>query len=674
MSESPAETSAFPLSRRWAYFALFLTANSFIAYAHLPFAAQLAIGLLGLALPGAFALRACLLNKTNSAPADGAPPLWLWALFAALFLLVRFIHLTRLPFWPHFDDGIFGFLGMGQMRQWRWDLLYGQFGIEPLMIWSLGLYFKVLPPSFFSLRLYPTLLSIASIPLAYWAARQYFSKWISFFFCAFIAFSFWDMVLSRFCFPGGWSVIFGSLGSGLLALVLKSASPWKPLVLLALLGGLGFYMAPTWGAAWLALALVLSAAFYSRDKKVPLVYLGVSLLIALPMILARLAPGGLAHFKENLGSVPLQTLGPYLACLFWKFYPSLPDANSWGGWLNPLTDSLILMGFLEAVRTRSKTLGVLLIGIFFLLLPAVVTSGIEVHRVLPTAPALMIFAAVGLWGLMGEKADARSLSLAALLFAVSFALDGYHFVDRYCDIRYMPDELQGRSVPNAQVYDELRERNAKEGPMMVMADFNAVSGDNTLNIVCYPFNTLENPKLAAARPRWIALVAKIDLAPYLLERFHGCEMRFLSAKKVNHLPDALFLIPAASLDAPTLDRWIKASRICWDLDWAMVNKPQSRSSKVLVDQLMENKPLFAADPYLTTVFWEKIGLMRVIDRDLAGAQTAYRAAIAGLPLAHLYHNEGLCDRFLGQTQEAQKAFKQETRLGLQVDRFLRVSR
>src|ERR1700722_11459763 len=153
----------------WVWFSVFLAANLLISYFPLSLTAKIWIGLGGIFLP--FLLAFWLhfekkIKNQGSYPAsdssgffeskDGIyPPLLFFFLFGLGF--TRFYGLTSLPFWRIGDEGIDGILAIHQSQTWSWRLLWGQDFHEPLHVWSLGLFFKLFTPSFFSLRIFTAL-------------------------------------------------------------------------------------------------------------------------------------------------------------------------------------------------------------------------------------------------------------------------------------------------------------------------------------------------------------------------------------------------------------------------------------------------------------------------------------------------------------------------------------
>src|SRR5581483_4845025 len=102
---------------------------------------------------------------------------WKWALLIFLAAAVlRLYRLVSLPFWPVWDDANYSYFAIGLSEHWSWDFLIGHEKTMPLFTWLQALFFKVVEPSLFSMWLYPALLSLATVPLGYRAARFFFPR------------------------------------------------------------------------------------------------------------------------------------------------------------------------------------------------------------------------------------------------------------------------------------------------------------------------------------------------------------------------------------------------------------------------------------------------------------------------------------------------------------------
>lgn len=657
-----------------AYAAIFCLANLAIASPSLPVAAKLWIGILGIFLPLAVGGHAIWKARGRKAlppsarPQDDWIPSWLGWSFLALLLLTRFYRLTGLPFWPVSDEGIFATLGISLQDHWDWNLLWAEARMEPLLIWLLGFYFRVVDPSLPALRIFTTLISLGVVVLAYIAARRFFDRPLSFGFAWILGFSFWEFSLARFCTPNDL-IPFLQLGAFYwLGRALEAKDPrnrWTFWVILSLWTGLGFYAFVNWAVVWAMLALVLALLARRGGKGPGLLFLGVTLSLALPLLLARLAPGSMTiihgYFHDWFS---LRSYGLYLVGLFWDGKAAYPMGPIQGGMLDPLTGALVMTGWLVLLRSGQWKLWVLTLVFFgFALQPGVVTNGLELHRITPALPWLALWAA---WGLQGVVTSfPRSIpALRPVLLTGILAWNAYAYFGPYCDIRLSPPDRQWRSVQYWDAYRVLKDRYEKEGPLYLFTEFNTDYDNKTLDLATYPWNALRKPP--RDKPGWVAIVTKAPYAPYLARQFPGLKFKMLATDKTapgDPKPFTLFLFPLGQLDPAALERWIASDRIYRQVDFKIKNRSSVQSWESFLMDMAPLEGLSQGDRFLTAVYWEKVAFFHYLNGNFREAAQAYEKAIAGgVEAEHLYYDLGLCYHFTGHAVEAERNLKKARRL------------
>ncbi len=242
---------------------------------------------------------------------------------------------------------------------------------------------------------------------AYWAARSYFSQGTAFIFAWFMGFSFWEMTLSRFFMPVGLAPLFQCLCIGGLGFFLKSdraTSRWRYFIFTLGVASLGFYALSSWLVIWLSVALVLGMEAYFRDNKKKIffhLFLVLTPLLVFPMIKVRFfETSGLEHFRESFSWDFWKSAVSYGVNLFWDGRSSFPFGSDWGGMLNPILTSLILIGFFYAARTLSAFQLACSMGSFILsLLPGLLTQNLELYRLNQSFPFFMFAATLGIQSL-----------------------------------------------------------------------------------------------------------------------------------------------------------------------------------------------------------------------------------------------------------------------------------
>jgi hypothetical protein len=667
----------------WWYFGLFFTANALLSYFSLPLQAKLWICLFGLFLPF---VHGCFAFFRGKRPEDHgkifsqnylAPGILAFGLFLALLFLTRFDHLTQWRFWPFEDEAKTALMGMAQAQHWQWNWLYTEAQYEPLFIWLTGIYFRWVEPSLFSMRFLSALVSLATAFAGYWAARQYFSRFFSFLAVSLFAFSFWAFLLSR-CFmhlillPLVECLCLGCLGCYLMAV--NRPHRWKCIGALTLLAGLGFYVWTNWMAVWLSLAVVLFFSAISKWRKkggYALFFTLGSMLLALPMALTRLSSGSMAHIESLLDFSVWESTLAYLASILWS--PSFPFGPNWGGLLNPFLASWALLGVLELIRLRKTTPGFGLgLGVFVFLcfLPAALTKGVEMFRLITEWPFLIVLALGGLQSLLSPFTPKKSYLVATLVLGSCF-LDGYNFLARYCDPGYVPPGQAWQDVEYCNAYHALEDLSRRTGPMYVFSEFSTDYDDKALNVAVYPFDALQNPALADKHPQWSALLVNAHYSPFLLKQFPGARFQYLNNGLVpsdRRQLAGLLLIPTDSISPLTLTHWLEADQVYRKLIPAIKGRNPKDHWEPYIEYFKDLNRRFPQDAFLTAVYWEKTAFFQALDRDFLPAARSYQNAVEmGYPASHLYYDLGLCLHFCGRQKQADQAMQKAFRLEKKTD-------
>ncbi len=664
------------------YFGIFLVSGFLLSYTTLPLQAKLWIGILGVMLPFLAALWTVLEKRLKSSSSTTfshdsfsidvpgpSPPLWLWFLFGFFLFFTRFYQLTGIPSWPLCDEGIFSILAMGLMKKWHWNLLWTSGKNEPLLIWSMGFFFRFVKPSLFALRLYPTLLSIVTAFLAFWSIRRFSSPYFSFIFLCFITFSFWEFSLMRFCTPEDLIPIFHLLSLGLLGGFLRArseAARWRWLLGLCVSNAFGFYSYVNWVAVWFFITLALGIYALKNGKKGKM-FFGffqlVELVLILPLLIARLQLGGLTYLRNIwIGFFSIQSYFTYIIGLFWNSKNSFPFAPNFGGMFDPVTGSLIMIGTVHAFeKIGNALLGFLSLVLFVSMLPGITTSGLELHRVTPSLPLWMLLAGFGAQCLLSRLSGKKIWFGLGGLVLVSLSLNFYNFTGPYCDITRVLSVRQWRSVQYYSAYQIINKLQKESGPLYIFSEFNPDYDNKTLDIASYPFDVLQNPSLYGETPQWAVLILNAQYAPYLGACFPGMKFEVLKTDKTSPNdppPFGIFLIPVSQMTPTLLNRWIRSDRIHRQINLEIKNKNPLDSWRIYSERLDPLKDIAKDDRFLTAVYWEKFACFKFWGGDYAAAVDAYHQAIQqGYSFAHLYYGKGICLQAMGRSEESKRALQ-----------------
>lgn len=452
--------------RHWPFFLIFLTANSLLSYVSLSIETILWVVLLGLALPLIFAFVLAWKGRfqpSQDHPVTGDFPSILWFLFIPVLFFTHFFRLTTFPAWPLMDEGLYAFLGAENAEKWDWRLLWGESQSPSLTIWWMGLFFKLIPVSFLSLRLFTTLLSLLTVGVGYLLARRVDQKEGPFTFCWILGLSFWPFSLSRLC---GWGDAFLFLEMICFFLILSipdltgSFHRWKTVMFLSFVTALGVYAAYAGIilAVWVTLAMFFFC-FISRSvqKAHFFTFLALYSIMVLPMVLTLFGSGGHARIDSQIG---LHWNFWYPIVLFWNGLGRAPFAPAWGGCFNSILGSLVGIGVLELFWRRKFRLLLGLAASFSLFLSATLFSeGIETFRVLGALPFMVLLATFGLKGLISDIPPKIKWPLLVSILMASSAMDLYHYAGPFQDFQGTRKLWRNADLQN--IYPLLRTESEK---------------------------------------------------------------------------------------------------------------------------------------------------------------------------------------------------------------------
>jgi hypothetical protein len=647
----------------WLYFFIFFISDSLLSYFPLKPVLKFWVLLGGLATPFLLGCWNALENRRKEPVhsfhlfghfSSEPVPLGFWFFAGALFISTRFYQLTRIPFWPTSDEGIFSMLAMGQNQNWQWHLVLGEFRNPPLFVWLLSLFFKVSGPSLLALRLFPTLLSALSAWFAYRAFRPFASSWFVFIFVWLFSFSFWEFLLMRMAIPDDLIPVWEFMALILFSLFLKNSNQprgWLYLVLSGIWTGLGFYAYFNWAGIALWTALLLSLQLFPRAKGKWLVWAGCGALVFCPLALALLSPGGATTLQRNFGTFfSPQIYYQYARGLFENGSASYPLGPLIGGLLDPFSVALVFLGLLFVIQNWSlKYLALGAIGIWLGLAPGVLSNSFELLRLTAVLPFFIGLMVLGFNGLVFSKTNFRPVGGIFCLLGF-FSINTYLFFGVYSQCQKAPPDQQWRSYSYRQAYDVLDSLQRRFGPLYVFSEFNLDYDDKTLNTACYPFDALQNPNGSLTQPQWAALLTGIDYAPFLKQEFPGLQFERLTPPANRPQLDlGLFLIPVSEMKRDLLKNWIQADVIYRRLNLDIKDKNPSYPWASFCGEFSSLENRFPQDHFLTAVYWEKTAFFNAVQGNYGVSDQSYRKAIQqGWPAPHLVYDLALVRRIEGK--------------------------
>ncbi len=449
---------------------------------------------------------------------------------------------------------------------------------------------------------------------------------------------------------------------------MNSAAPREKAVWLALSGltvGSGFYTYFSWPVV--AIMMVVPVAWKTfktpspSEKRMMLLAYFIPMFVAMaPMICAFLnrSFGTYYSFMMNVGRHEpffdyFGRVARILAGFLWGYKISIYSYGPvWGGFFNPLTGTLMVIGFLVLPKRTASVQWAWVYAaalVFFSpdLLSAPPLSEMRVIQILP----LFSFAAVqGLeWLLELLSRRSRTAFLAAILL-VSTGLDTIHLQKSREVMNNYWDFLKTKE--NAVAFPILEKQSREQGPGLILTELNlSVFHDYSLRIACFPFNADDHPEWPSDKAHWAALVVNIHYQPFLAKAFPDGSWFWLS-KDVepaqNDYDGGLMLgiLPVNGRTRRRIEDWRKANRQLDEVLKQFVRLPIDPARKNSIRMMDELEPLLSHDPLVRACYWDIQFSLHNWDNmfghpspeNFRASFKAMRMAVQeGYPAAHFYN-------------------------------------
>src|ERR1019366_6219922 len=160
--------------------------------------------------------------------------------------------------------------------------------------------------------------------------------------------------------------------------------------------------------------------------------------------------------------------------------------------------------------------------------------------------------------------------------------------------------------------------------------------NTTLSVITYPFNAARNPRLDASQVKWAALFINVNYRPYLQKRFPDSRWEWVAEDlNVNDGGYAVVIIPITTENRGVIDQWAKVHSLMQETNLLWYS--QSRLNWPAIFQSLQNAyPLSQTDPFLESIYWEKMAAYYYKKVDFKDCINAYLQAInRGYPTAGL---------------------------------------
>jgi tetratricopeptide (TPR) repeat protein len=197
------------------------------------------------------------------------------------------------------------------------------------------------------------------------------------------------------------------------------------------------------------------------------------------------------------------------------------------------------------------------------------------------------------------------------------------------------------------------------GPGLVFSHFDTDAfNDPTLSVAAYPFNTAENDAIPGQTARWAAVFVNAHYEPFLSRRFP--EAKWFWVGKDQEKEDggkALGIIPILPQNKGVMRHWAETYAYFRKADLRRYWQNKEDFNEV-IKTLEAGQPTLKGDPFLESVYWEKMAAYEYGNTDYEGHLRALQAAVqTGYPAAHLYYQLGILLAAKNRLPEAKQALE-----------------
>jgi hypothetical protein len=197
--------------------------------------------------------------------------------------------------------------------------------------------------------------------------------------------------------------------------------------------------------------------------------------------------------------------------------------------------------------------------------------------------------------------------------------------------------------------------------------------DLTLDVADDCYNALNNSPLSVDKAQWAALLINANYKPFLDKRFGSAKAYALSKEPVA--PDGgwmLWVFPLTSGNRAVVVRWVKADQALKPFIESNLGQLHGESYEKTINALTTAGPTFQGDPFLQSVYWEKMGDLILKQAVLDSARpdptlldqailSLDQAVSLGYPSANLYNHLGNLWLLRQNEASARKAFQNACR-------------
>jgi hypothetical protein len=494
-------------------------------------------------------------------------------------------------------------------------------------------------------------------------------------FASLLAFSYWPLYMGRHCHETMALPTIEFLALGALAWALTNPSGKNASLrffFFGLAAGLGFFTFPSWAAAALAVVLLtVWKMWVSRETRSNWFWVFPGIALSAFFFLW-------AAFREGYGN-HLVSLTPwsgwfpwthqfevdwhYVTVLFWgAFDREAAYTPVEGGFLNPLWGAFFFLGLMETVKYRkSAWAGWTLLAFPLLLLPGLFSMNLEAFRIIQVLPLLYFVTALGLMLFLEVLSTQRRWLYLILFLTLGLVFDVDRLASPWLNANASPGNFDRpvKPVEKLRAYQILKQTYDQQGPGWVLADFDTqAQNDATLSLCSRPLSGEWGPSQSSPEVHWAGLFVNVHYQPFLEKRLPGSQWFWVSQGLQN--PDggsALAVIPLRGTKPEFLRHWVELNAFLREVDGDRLYQLHENYD-VLLSELLKGEALAKGDPFLESVYWDKVAAFEYGKLDYGAHLAALQHAVQeGYPTAALCFELGNLYMTKGFKKEAIQSFQ-----------------
>jgi hypothetical protein len=172
-----------------------------------------------------------------------------------------------------------------------------------------------------------------------------------------------------------------------------------------------------------------------------------------------------------------------------------------------------------------------------------------------------------------------------------------------------------------------------------------------------------NRGLEFSQVKWLAVLTDAHYRPFLQKRFPQGQYWSLDSDLSNDGTRMLAVLTVDDSNRPVLRRWAQADKAFRGLNWATDHLYDKGLLETVAVRIREDTPLIQGDPFLESVYWEKVGEFYYyhgghFPEHLRAMELSVEK---GYPAAHLYSKLAGLWKIAGDENKARAALEKAKR-------------